>query len=62
MVGRGGHGSGNASFEGVIVVSTGVRRKRGYRNAMGGRREEATCRLPNGIRPRPVTSDVIATS
>jgi hypothetical protein len=28
----------------------------------GGRREEATCRLPNGIRPRPVASDVVATS
>src|SRR6266581_1775339 len=32
-VGTGGHGSGNASFEGVIVVST--RARKGGRNAVG---------------------------
>jgi hypothetical protein len=62
MVGRGGHGSGNASFKGVITVSTQGRRRRGSRNAVGGRKEETICSLPNGIRPRPVASDVVATS
>src|SRR6266446_4771990 len=58
-VGTGGQGSGNASFEGVIrppEVNTHTAEHH------GGRRDEATCSLPNGIRPKPVASDVVATS
>src|SRR6266436_3825259 len=55
--GAGGHGSGKESLWGVIAVS-GHRTQ--TQESRGGGSDGNMCSLPNGIRTRPVTNDVVA--